>query len=152
MILDERTELMDANALSTAGIGLALIGDVIDTSIARNMGALARGVRMSLVIQVTTAVTSAGAATVAFLLVSDAQAAIAVDGSASEHLRTVQVPKASLIAGYTLIVPVPVEGNVPYERYVGILQNVAVAALTAGAINAMFVTDVKSWKSYPDAL
>ena len=62
MIMDELLEFADATALSTAGTGLAAVGDVID------LGAtpqdLGNGRGMYLVIQVDTAVTSAGAATV----------------------------------------------------------------------------------------
>ena len=149
MILDERTELADATALSTAGTGLALVGDVIDLSVARNIG---NGRPVYLVIQIDTAVTSAGAATAGFVLASDAQAAIAVDGTATEHVRTALIGKATLIAGYTFVIAVPPEGSQVYERYVGILQNVGVAALTAGKINAFFTTTPKAWKALDNGI
>jgi hypothetical protein len=149
MILDERTEFCDATALSTAATGLALIGDVIDSSVARNVG---NGKQLFLVVEVTTAVTSGGAATVAFVLASDAQAAIAVDGTASEHARTQLIAVASLVAGYRYIIAVPPEGDKPYERYLGLLQNVGVAALTAGNVNAFLTFTPNENKAYPNAI
>lgn len=147
MILDERAEFADATALSTVGTGRALVGDVYDLGetgkdLGQNM--------LYLVIQVTTAVTSAGAATVSFELSSDAAAAIAVDGSATIHAKTQDIVKGALVAGYTLVIPVT-GVNPTYERYLGIVQNVGTAALTAGAINAFLTLDPHGWKSYPDA-
>lgn len=147
-ILDERTEFADATALSTAGTGRALVGDVIDSSVARNV---ANGRPLYLVIQVTTAVTSAGAATVSFEFVSDAQAAIAVDGTASMHFASAAIPKATLVAGYkAVVIALPLEG-VAYERYLGVIANVGTAALTAGAINAFLTTDPNRWKAIASA-
>lgn len=148
MILDERSEFCDATALSQAAVGLALVGDVIDLSVARDIG---QGQPLYLVIQVDTAVASAGAATVEFQLVSDAQAAIAVDGSATVHAKTNAFPKATLVAGYTVIIPLPME-DPAYERYLGILQNVGTAALTAGKINAFLTLTPAKWKAYPDGI
>lgn len=148
MIFSEREEFCDATALSTSGTGLALVGDVMDLGVARDIGA---GEPMYLVIQVDTAVTSAGAATVQFSLASDAQAAIATDGSATIHVSSQAIGKATLTAGYQIVLPVPPE-NPAYERYLGILQNVGTAALTAGKINAFLTHDPRVWKAYADAL
>lgn len=142
MILDERNEFADATALSTAATGLALVGDVIDLG--------TDGVNdvegMYLVITVDTAVTSGGAATVEFQLASDAQAAIAVDGSATVHAKSAAVAKASLVAGYTVFQIALPKGT--YERYLGILQNVGTAALTAGKINAFLTPTPVTQKSF----
>lgn len=149
MILDDRLEFADALALSTAGTVRILIGDVIDTTQFRNIGSPPRP--LYLVIQVDTAVTSGGAATVEFILASDAQAAIAVDGTATEHMHTQAIPKATLVAGFTMVIPLA--GEKPaYERFVGILQLTNVAVLTAGKINAFLTHDPKQWKAYPDAI
>lgn len=148
MILDERTELCDATALSTAATGLALVGDVLDLTVARDVG---QGRPLYLVIQVDTAVTSGGAATVEFDIASDAQAAIAVDGSATIHAKSFAIPKATLVAGYQLVIPLPWESPA-YERYLGLLQNVGVAALTAGKINAFLTDTPAKWAAYADAI
>lgn len=142
MILDERNEFADATALSTAATGLALVGDVIDLG--------TDGVNdvegMYLVVTVDTAVTSAGAATVEFQLASDAQAAIAVDGSASVHAKSAAIAKTALVAGAQAFVVALPKGQ--YERYLGILQNVGTAALTAGKINAFLTNAPATWKSF----
>lgn len=148
MILDERNEFADNLALSTAATGRALVGDVIDLEVARN---IANGRPLYLVVQVSEVVTSAGAATVSFELASDAQAAIAVDGSATVHHATAAIPKATLVAGYNAImIALPLEGPV-YERYLGIIANVGVAALTAGKVNAFLTTNPKTWKALKSA-
>ena len=144
MYLDKTTEFCDATALSTAATGLALIGNVMDLTVARDLGQIDD---LYFVVTVDTAVTSGGAATVSFILASDAQAAIAVDGSASEHIVTAAIPKATLVAGYVAAAfDLPFEG-VPYEEFIGVLQNVGTAALTAGKINAFLTSDVARWKA-----
>lgn len=145
MILDERNEFCDATALDTSGTGYALVGDVIDTG---NDG-INDVDGLYLVIQVDTAVTSVGAATVSFILASDAAAAIATDGSATEHYVSAAIGKATLVAGYRVCAVELPKGA--YERYVGILQNVGTAALTAGAVNAFLTNDPETWTAMPDA-
>lgn len=148
MILDERGEFCDETALSTAGTGRALVGDVIDLGgTSQDIG---NGEPIYLVIQVTTAVTSAGAATVSFELASDAAAAIATDGTASVHFASAAIAKATLVAGYQVCMVALPSGT--YERYLGILQNVGVAALTAGAINAFLTKDPNGWTATADGL
>lgn len=147
-IIDSSLQFCNQTALSTAATGLALVGNVIDLTVARNV---ANGRQLYLVITVTTAVTSAGAATVAFLLASDAVAAIHVDGSATQHYSSFAIPKATLVAGYQLVVPLPLESPA-YQRFLGILQNVGTAALTAGAITAELTLDPPGpSKSYPQS-
>jgi hypothetical protein len=149
MILDELGEFCDATALSTSGTGKALIGDVIDLSeVTRDIGN-SRPVYLG--IQVTTAVTSGGAATCSFILASDSAAAIAVDDTATEHIITFAYPKATLVVGYQDFFPLPLGVGNTWERFVGIIQNVGTAALTAGAINAFLTLDPAAWKSLPDA-
>jgi hypothetical protein len=142
MILDERSEFADATALSTAATGLALVGDVIDLG----TDGINEVDGLDFYVTVDTAVTSGGSATVEFQLVSDAQAAIAVDGSATVHYKSAAVPKATLVAGYTVVnIKLP-KGQ--YERYLGILQNVGTAALTAGKINSGLTPLDPSWKAF----
>lgn len=143
-IMDSRAEFCDATALNTGAAGTYLIGNVMDTSVARDLG---NGRPIYLVISVDTAVTSGGSATVQFLLASDAQAAIATDGSATQHYASFAIPKATLVAGYQLIVPLPAESPA-YEQYLGILQVTGTAAVTAGKVNAFLTMDPPRWKSY----
>tara|TARA_R110000796_G_scaffold13731_1_gene44207 strand:- start:5780 stop:6229 length:450 start_codon:yes stop_codon:yes gene_type:complete len=147
MIMDERLEFADATALDTSGTDSDLIGDVIDLgSVTSDVG---NGQPIYLVIQVDTAVTSGGAATVDFKLVSDAAAAIAVDGTATQHFASGPVGKATLIAGYTVaVVALPIG---TYERFLGIVTTTAAAAVTAGKINAFLTYDPVGWTALPDA-
>jgi hypothetical protein len=147
MILDERTEFADATALNTGAAGTYLVGDVIDTSV---IGAdLGQGTELWLVIQVDTTATSGGSATGTFKLATDAQAAIATDGTATVHFATDAIPVATLVAGYQVCaVRLPLG---TYERYMGILQTTGTAAFTAGKINAFLTADVGKIKHYADA-
>ena len=146
-ILDSTLAFCNATALSTAATGLALVGNVVDLSTARN---IANGRQLYLVLTVTTAVTSGGAATVQFILASDSIAAIHTDGSATQHYATAAIGKAALVAGYQVVVPLPLELPA-YLEFLGILQNVGTAALTAGAISAELVLDPPQWKTYPQS-
>lgn len=148
MILDERNEFCDATALNTGVAGSYLVGDVIDLgSVSRDIGT---GEDLYLVVQVDTTATSAGAATGQFHLCSDAQAAIATDSTATYHFSTSAIPVATLAAGYQVCAVRLPSGT--YERYLGILQTTAVAAFTAGKINAFLTHDIAKWKAYPDAI
>lgn len=150
MILDERNEFCDATALNTGGAASYLLGDVIDLgSISRDIGV---GQPLWCVIQVDTTATSGGSATGAFALASDAQAAIAVDGSATIHWQSSARAVATLTAGTVIAAFALPQGPPEYERYLGILQTTAVAAFTAGKINAFLTPDYARVKHYADAV
>jgi len=150
MILDERSEFCDATALNTGGAASYLIGDVMDLGAeAKDFGA--GEPPLYLVIQVDTTATSGGSATGQFHLCSDAQAAIAVDGTATYHYSTPAIAVATLVAGYTIAVVALPPGKT-YERYLGILQTTAVAAFTAGKVNAFLTSDASLWRAYADAV
>jgi len=155
MYLDERNEFADAVSVAAAA-GTALIGDVIDLSAAhRDMGA---GEPVYLVITVDTEIITGGVAgTVKFQLASDAQAAIATDGTATVHFDTgtfvtddAGANDAQLNAGGVIaVVALPMEGKV-YERFLGILCVTATTTTTAGKINAFLTHDVAKWAAYAD--
>ena len=149
MILDERTELCDATALNTGGAGSYLLGDQIDSgAVARDLGESTD--QLYLVLQVETTATSGGSATAAFHLASDSTASVATDGSATYHFSTSAIPVATLVAGYVIAIVALPRGKL-YERYLGILQTTAVAAFTAGKINAFLTPDPSNWRHYADA-
>lgn len=151
MLMDERTEFADATALNTGAAGSYLVGDVIDLDpceVSPNVVQDLQGSELFLVIQVATPPTSGGAATAAFSLASDAQAAIAVDGSQTEHFRTKAFSIAEMAAGAILACVKLPRGS--YERYLGVVQTTAVAAFTGGAINAFLTADPAIWKAYAD--
>ena len=146
--MDSTLEFADATALDLVGTGQALVGNVVDTAVARDIG---NGQTLYLIIQVDTAVNSAlNTATVSFELSSDAQAAIAVNGTETIHVKTYDIPQATLVAGYQMVIPLPAE-NPAYERYIGIVQNVGTEKVTAGKINAFLTLDPAGNKAYPDA-
>lgn len=155
MILDERTEFADAVSVAAAA-GTALIGDVIDLEVARDIG---NGEPVYLAITVDTEIITGGVAgTVQFQLASDAQAAIATDGSATIHAQSdafvtgAAGTTAELAVGSTLfMVPLPLEGNA-YEQYLGVLCVTGTTTTTAGAINAFLTMDPHGWAAQPDAL
>lgn len=152
MILDERSEFCDATAVDTGGAGSYLVGDVYDREeIGLDVG---QGIAPWLIIQIDTAVTSATAspngAKLQFHLCSDAQAAIATDGSATYHFSSAVLEKAVLVAG-KLVCAVQLPLGV-YERYIGILQTTSVEAATGGKINAFLTMTPAKWYPAPDAL
>jgi hypothetical protein len=146
MILEERNEFCDATALNTGAPGSYLIGDVIDTG---GDGADGNSDDLYAVVQIDTAVTSGAAASVSFALCSDAQAAIAVDGTQTTHYVSAEIPKATLVAGYTAVAVELPRGI--YERYLGIVQKTVTTALTAGKVNAFLTNDPNVWKAFPKA-
>lgn len=142
MILDERSEFCDATSAVLA-IGNAIIGDVMDlgaTPVLRDIG---NGYDLYLVIQVDTTFVGA-TSTTSFDLVSDSAAALTT--SKTTHVSTGAIPVASLVAGFTKIIPLPVEAT--YERYLGIWETVATANVTAGKINAFLTTTPTKWTAY----
>lgn len=147
MILDNNLEFCDATAVNAAA-GTANVGDVIDLGAAAKSPG--RGYQLYLVIQVTTAFTSGGSATVAFKLVSDAGATPATDGTETLHVQTDTFAVAALTQGTQIVVPLPWEPN--YERYLGLQVVTAVATTTAGAINAFLTLNAQSWTALSDAV
>jgi|1_EtaG_2_1085319.scaffolds.fasta_scaffold00956_6 hypothetical protein len=148
MIMDERLEFADATSVGTPNSSTVNIGDIIDLSVARDIG---DGSNLYLVVQVTTAITSGGSATVRFKLASDATTSIAVDGTQTEHATSDSIAVASLTAGYQLTMPIPME-NPAYERYLAFqVEEDAGQALTAGNVNAFLTMHPPKWKSYADA-
>lgn len=148
MILDKRNEFADAVALNTGAAGTYRVGDVIDLEeTGKDLGV---GENLYLVIQVDTTATSGGSATADFKLASDAQAAIATDGSATVHFTTGAIAVANLTAGKLVACVQLPRGS--YERYLGILQTTATAAFTAGKINAFLTHDISAWNAYPSVV
>jgi hypothetical protein len=156
MIIDSLNEFADATSVAAAA-GTALIGNVID------LGAtpqdLGNGEPMYLIITVDTSIITGGVAgTIAFSLASDAQAAIATDGSATTHINTGtfvtdDVALAALLEGSVAYVgAVPTGAGKAYERYLGVLATVGTTTVTAGAINAFLTKDPSAWKAYADAV
>lgn len=155
MIFDTRNEFADAVSVAAAA-GTALIGDVVDMTETSNRPG--DGEPVYLVIQTATEIITGGVAgTIQFKLSSDAQAAIATDGSATDHIITASYVthdagnnSDELNAGGVIYA-----GALPmddYERYLGVLAVIGTTTVTAGAINAFLTRDVSRYKSYPNAI
>ena len=149
MFMDDTLEFADATSVGTPNSTTVNVGDIIDTgSVSRDIG---NGQPLYLVVTIDTAVTSGGAATVAFLLASDATTTIAVDGTATTHIETDAIAVASLVAGYKMVIPFS-SVNPTYERYLAFqVKETAGQALTAGNVNAFLTLDPHGWTSYNDA-
>lgn len=158
MIMDEFNEFADAvSVVGTAAPTTALVGDVIDLgTVPRDIG---NGQPVYLVITTGTEIITGGTAgSINFALASDAQAAIADDGSATIHWQSAEfvtdddaVNSPQLNAGGVIAcVALPLEGAV-YERYLGILVTRTTTATTAGTINAFLTLDPTGWRAYPEA-
>ena len=145
MIMDRLCEFCDATALNTGAAGSYVLGSSYDMTIPRDIGA---GQGLWLVITVDTAATSGGSATAEFQLRSDAQDPIHATTS-TLHFSSGAIAVADLTQGKKYYFPVPSEGTA-YERFLGLVQVTAVAAFTAGKINAFITTDPPAWQTYPE--
>ncbi len=146
MILDERTEIADAVSIA-AGTGTALIGDVIDLTVARDVG---QGQPVYLVIQVTETF-SGTSTTVNFRVRSDGVVAIHATTSTA-HVETGLIAEAVLVLGHRIVLALPGAGNA-YERYLGVQAIISVATLDNGSVNIFLTTEpsVLPTTSYADA-
>ena len=145
MIVDSLLEFADGEDISQSA-GTYLATNQIDLQEARDMG---NGQPLYLVIQIDAAVTSGGSATVQFRLRSDSTAVVH-DTTSTAHIDTGAIAIATLVAGYTQVIPLPLEGA-SYERYLGVQAIVATATTTAGTYSAFLTIDPHGWKAYPDA-
>ncbi len=87
-------------------------------------------------IQTVAAVTSAGAATVQFVLQTDDNSAFS---SPNELWASAAIPKATLVAGYRVV---QVKLPVGMERFSRIAYRIGTAALTTGSFDAYFTDAV----------
>ncbi|PIQ24870.1 hypothetical protein COW64_17305 [bacterium (Candidatus Blackallbacteria) CG18_big_fil_WC_8_21_14_2_50_49_26] len=155
MRVDARLQFGDAVTGISAASTNTLRGDVIDLGESGGDPVGGAANPMQLVIVITTAFVSANNNPTVFELASDAQAAIAVDGTATEHILTESYLPADLPAGRRLVYNLPPQNDAkPYERFLGVIQRVGAGAsgVTAGAFSAFLSRDVASWKAYPDAV
>lgn len=132
-------------ALSTAAFGTSIFGNAIDL---RDSGIdVGAGQDLYLAIGITTAVTSAGAATLQFDFVTATDSALTA--GVVQLFATAAIAKASLVAGYLFGIFVLPRGNT-YKRYCGVRQIVGVADLTAGKAYAALTLDPQNWRAYDD--
>lgn len=140
---DHFTFAMAENVFAAAGTNLAGVGKTMGGSEFR----AGNNDQLKLMLSVHTAFVGAG--NISFKLVSDAQVAIAEDGSATEHAVLGPFTAAELPAGKKMYVTLPVGST--YEEFLGLLV-VGTATTTAGAINAFLALDAQDWEAFPDAV
>lgn len=146
MLIDSRSRFAVPTALSTAGTTTGLkFGEALDMSVARDLG---EGHPIHLWIDITTAATSGGSATVGFQFVTADVEALTTNVEVVWQSPSIAV--ASLVAGYRFpLLSLPYYN---YRRWIGLRQVIGTAALTAGAAEGFLTTDASSWRAYADAV
>lgn len=155
MIIDFLNQFCSGTSVAAVA-STALVGDVIDLLQASRDIGTGQNIRLR-VVTTTEIITGGTAGTIQFQLASDAQAAIAVDGSATVHLTSASLVtddaaanSAALNAGGVIFDVVLPAGT--YERYLGILCIIGGQTVTAGAIDAYLVMDAPAIHAYPDGI
>lgn len=143
MYVDKQTEFSDSQAVTVTAISTNVL-DLTQGQSGLTTIDIGTGENFYLVVQVDTAATAAGAATVVFSLESDSTVDLAT--SPTVHWTSAAVPKATLVAGYEVIkLKLPSDS---YERYLGLRYTVATGPLTAGAFSAFLTKDVQANRAY----
>lgn len=138
MIIDKFNKFSSAQTVTAA----AASTDKVDMGSAGDIG----GSGLQLMINVDETVTAAGAATVEFQLRCDSDSAF---GSAKTVLKTDAIPKATLVAGHQIYIPLPAGLD---ERYLDVYYNVGTGPLTAGKFTAALVKGIQKNVAFADAL
>lgn len=136
MIIDKFLQVSDAQAVTAS----AASTDVIDFGQARpNTG---MDDRTSMVITVDEAAAASGAATVTISVQDSADNSTFADVDV-----TAAIGKATLAAGYQIVIPMPTK----LRRYCRVYYTVATGPLTAGKFSAQVVSGVQQNVAYPDS-
>lgn len=136
MFIDKNLQVSNEQAVTTT----AASTDVIDFGQANpNVGL---DDRSSMVITVDEAVTATGAATVTFALQDSAD-----NSSWADVLVSAAIGKATLVAGYQYVIPMPPK----LRRYCRVNYTVATGPLTAGKFSAQVVAGIQENVAQPDA-
>lgn len=146
-ISDALATLASDTALNTGGAGSYIIGDQIDLQVVDNgLGALIGHAALYLVIVVEDDATSGGSATAQFNLVTDDVATL--DDSPVVLASTPVFAVADMTPGVMLaVLPLPISTNV--LQFLGLQQVTAVAAFTAGSVNAYITPTPPHRHQYP---
>lgn len=139
MFLDKTTEFSDSQAVTATAVSTNSIDtNPSGTNATQDIGA---GEDTTLVLQVDTAATAGGAATVTVTLESDTAPDLS-SGSSTVHVTLGPFSLAQMAAKTTLAkVRLP---SGAYKRYLGVRYTVATGPLTAGAFSAFIVKDAQA--------
>lgn len=135
MIMDKLLQFSEAQAITATAVST----NVIDLGVNRDLGV---DTEIDVFIQVDTAFTAAGAATLTIELQTDDNVSFS---SATALFTSAAIGKATLVAGYQ-----PFRFKLPQvtERYLRLNYTVATGPMTAGAITAALVTGRQNWTAY----
>lgn len=138
-LLCSNQQAITATAVSTDAVDLGAAGREIGT-----------GRQLFAVAHVMEAFTASGAATLTVDLIEADDAALTsnVDALSSSGA----IPKATLVVGYKVVLPVPPRANVGGQRYHGFRYTVATGPMTAGKVTSHFTTAVERANTYPSGL
>ena len=149
MILDNFAEFGDDATLVGTAASTYVLGDVIDLGSAPTTQDIGTGEPIYIVVQISDTVLAAGgAANVTFKVVSDSVAAL--NNSATVHMTSPAIAKATLVTGYTVFAARLPSGS--YERYLGVTYTPDTNDTTAGKANAFLTHDIAKWIALPDAI
>jgi hypothetical protein len=165
MILSKQEEFSDAQAVTVTAIGtnvkdtklvafpfmvseydlVAATNSAAQTDSTRDLGA---GQPMWVVVQVDTAATAGGAATVTVTFESSAAAAMTTPTVhfTSPAFSIAQMTPSGTVSNTLLAFMAPLGS---YLQFLGIRYTVATGPLTAGNFSAFMTRDVQSYRSYP---
>lgn len=143
MIIDNRFIFSDAQSIAAA------VGTLVSTNAYDNVSAAPtvagphgtarsdplRGLKMEILIQLLTAVTSAGSATVQFQIVEADDAALST--GVVVLAETTALALATLVAGYRCRLRLPAMGM--QKRYLGLRYIIGTATTTGGTVHASLV-------------
>lgn len=147
MILDLTTKFSDAQAVTATAFStnvLDLRNQSTPTLVDESLNGSPEP--LWLVVQVGTAFTAAGAATMQIDLMSDSTADLAT--SPTTHLTVSAIAVATLIAGYQALATY-LPGGTTYERYLGVKYTIATGPMTAGTITAFLTPNIQRNVIYP---
>ena len=136
MIIDKFLQVSSAQAVTASAASTDVI-DFVQASPDIGMDCLSM-----MVITTRSAVTAAGAATVTFSVQDSADNSTFTDVAV-----TAAIGKATLVAGYQIVIPMPTK----LRRYCRVYYTVGTGPLTAGAFSAQIVTGIQQNVPKPDS-
>ncbi len=148
MIADALLTFADNLAVNTGAAGNYTIGDQIDLQAIRNVGNMSGGGDLFLVITAATALTSGGAATNQFSLITDDNGAM----SSPNVLASGPVNSLAQSGAGAILAVLPLPSSDATERYLGLRQTTGTAAFTGGTVNAFITPTPPVRRAYADGL
>ncbi|HNB43400.1 MAG TPA: hypothetical protein PLL72_04305 [Burkholderiaceae bacterium] len=136
MIIDKFLQVSSAQAVTASAASTDVI-DFVQASPDIGMDCLSM-----MVITTRSAVTAAGAATVTFSVQDSADNSTFTDVAV-----TAAIGKATLVAGYQIVIPMPTK----LRRYCRVYYTVGTGPLTAGSFSAQIVTGIQQNVPKPDS-